>query len=107
MAKFTNTSGHALDVFAPSSKSDTLESVQVGPGETLDVPGDAVTQYTKDADGNDTDQAEAYTVGEGAKARLYPAAIWTLEGAEPAKKQPKKPQDNGGNDTPPVNSGQE
>lgn len=106
MAKFTNTSGHALDVFAPSTAGH-LESVQVGPGETLDVPGEATTQYLKDDEGNDTDQAEAYTVGEGDKARLYPAAVWSLEGAEPAKKQPRKPQDNGGVDAPPANSGQE
>lgn len=104
MAKFTNISGHALDVFAPASKSDQLESVRVGPGETLDIPGVAKTQYVKDSEGKDTDQAEAYTVGEGARARLYPAAVWSLEGAS-AKKQSKKTPDTG--DTPPANNGQE
>lgn len=105
MAKFTNISGHALDVFAPSSKSDQLESVRVEPGETLDVPGVATTQYLKDDKGKDTDQAEAYTVGDGARARLYPAALWSLEGASAKKQQSKRTPDTG--DTTPANNGQE
>lgn len=64
MPKLRNVSGNDLAVFYPPGNSN---SVRVPAGESLEVTGEV------------THLPDAYQLGQGDDARLYPHALWALE----------------------------
>lgn len=69
MARLKNISGVPLDLYAKTGEAD---SYRVGPGETVEVPGDVV--HAKD------EGADFFTIGEGDDARVWPLASWEVLG---------------------------
>lgn len=57
--------GDAVDVYAPSRSSDSLP---VETGQTITVPGELAAEQPDDA----------YLIGEGDDARLWPHSRWQL-----------------------------
>ncbi len=69
MARLKNISGVPVDLYARTGEA---ESYRVGPGETVEVPGDVTHP---DAEG-----ADFFTIGEGDDARAWPSASWEVLG---------------------------
>jgi hypothetical protein len=65
MLRLRNASPNELDVFAPAGEADSLH---VQPGQEITVNGDLAADQP----------ADAYQVGEGDDARLWPHSLWQL-----------------------------
>jgi hypothetical protein len=68
MPRFRLRSDAAVDLFFPAGHTDSLH---VAPGDVVDVPGELAPEQPDDA----------FLVGEGDDARLWPKALW--EDADP------------------------
>jgi hypothetical protein len=65
MPKLRNVSGAPVDLFQPAGGAD---SIRVEPDAVIDVPGELSAEQPPDA----------YQVGAGDAARLWPHALWAL-----------------------------
>jgi hypothetical protein len=65
MPRLRNISPHELDVFRPAGEADTFH---VAAGQEITVNGDLAAEQP----------ADAYQIGEGDDARLWPHSVWAL-----------------------------
>ena len=79
MARIRNDSGRDLILFGPIGHPDAYP---VADGQIIDVPGDAVRGTGLDGDDANGIPSDAFAIGEGDDARLFPHALWTITKAE-------------------------
>lgn len=65
MPRLRNISPNEFSLFAPAGEAD---SMAVSPGDDIDVPGELAAEQPSDA----------YQIGEGDDARLWPHSLWQL-----------------------------
>lgn len=71
MPDFVNITDHEVDVYATAGWPDTL---RVLPGQTITAPGELADEQPEDA----------YLIGTGDDARLWPKSQWQLKEAPKA-----------------------
>lgn len=86
MPKFTLVADHAVDLFSPGGRND---SMTVQPDADVEIAGDLVTDRK---DGQEPLPDDAYIVARNGEEKSWPKALWLLveEVKKPAPAAPVK-----------------